>query len=38
MRVVVYDPICDKFAPHKTYVYRFLKSYMGGMNECVCVI
>ncbi|KAF1317493.1 putative methyltransferase, partial [Globisporangium splendens] len=32
MHAVVFDPICDKFSPHKTYVYRFLKSYMSEIE------
>lgn len=30
LTTTVRDAVCDRFPPHKSYVFRFLKSYMGG--------
>ncbi|TYZ64612.1 hypothetical protein PybrP1_008248 [[Pythium] brassicae (nom. inval.)] len=30
---VLRDPVCDDFPPHKTYVYRFLKSYVSELHD-----
>lgn len=32
---VVRDAVCDRFPPHKSYVFRFLKSYMGGREHAI---
>lgn len=36
LETVLRDPVCDDYPPHKTYTYRFLKSYVSGEVALDC--